>query len=376
MPRPQGPRFDVGIYELGTQDCDPDPNVTAYPGSSCDDGNPLTINDVYDDNCNCAGEPGPCINIGDNDGDGVCSDVDCDDNNAGISYQVGDACDDGDPNTTGDVIQGDCTCAGIITGPLTACSRVSASNDDAEERASGDISLTSSDLEMSNDPSNGDQTVGMRFNGLNIPQGATIVSAYIQFATDETNNVNPCQLIIYGQDSDDALTFTNNDFDITNRPRTSASVTWEPADWLIRGYAGDDERTPDISAVIQEIVNRSGYAVGSSIAIIIDGTGQRTAEAFDGSPATAPELCVEYETGPDCPALDANIGDACDDGDPTTTDDVIGSDCNCAGTPTACHGIGDADGDGVCANFDCNDNDPAITTQHGDASDDSNNNTY
>ncbi|MCB9048938.1 MAG: hypothetical protein H6556_05850 [Lewinellaceae bacterium] len=37
--------------------------------------------------------------------------------------------------------------------------------------------------------------------------------------------------------------------------------------------AGDAQRTPDISAIIQEIVNRNGYTSGSSIAIIINGTG-------------------------------------------------------------------------------------------------------
>lgn len=37
------------------------------------------------------------------------------------------------------------------------------------------------------------------------------------------------------------------------------------------------------------------------------------------------------ETTFDCPILDANIGDPCDDGDPTTTNDVINEDCECEG---------------------------------------------
>ncbi len=36
----------------------------------------------------------------------------------------------------------------------------------------------------------------------------------------------------------------------------------------------------------------------------------------------------------DCPLLGADIGDPCDDGNPITTNDVIGSDCVCAGTPS------------------------------------------
>ncbi len=53
--------------------------------------------------------------------------------------------------------------------------RVSASSDDAEERATGAESLTSSDLELGDN-----QTVGMRFTGVDIPPpGATIVDAYV-----------------------------------------------------------------------------------------------------------------------------------------------------------------------------------------------------
>ncbi len=36
-------------------------------------------------------------------------------------------------------------------------------------------------------------------------------------------------------------------------------------------------------------------------------------------------------TATDCP--DGNIGDACDDGDENTENDVLGEDCVCAGTP-------------------------------------------
>lgn len=37
--------------------------------------------------------------------------------------------------------------------------------------------------------------------------------------------------------------------------------------------------------------------------------------------------CVDY----DCPTEQTNFGDACDDGDPTTFNDVVDEDCNCAG---------------------------------------------
>jgi len=54
---------------------------------------------------------------------------------------------------------------------------VTSSIDDVEERLAGSIDLTSSDLELVDDnPSKLNQTIGLRFNGLDIPQGAIIVS--------------------------------------------------------------------------------------------------------------------------------------------------------------------------------------------------------
>ena len=59
------------------------------------DGDPNTINDAIDANCNCTGAPVPCPGVCDADGDGICADVDCDDNDPSITHQPGSACDDG-----------------------------------------------------------------------------------------------------------------------------------------------------------------------------------------------------------------------------------------------------------------------------------------
>ena len=349
-------------------DCDDnDPTNTSQAGDACDDGDNTTINDVYNANCSCTGTPTACTGIGDFDGDGICSDVDCDDNDPNNTAQPGDACNDGDPGTTGETIQADCSCGGGVPVPTFTCVRVSTGDDDGEERNSGSVSLSSSDLELVEDPSQGAQVVGMRFTGLNLPQGAVITGAYLQFTADETGNTNPCNLTIRGQASDDAMTFSSADNDISSRQRTGASVNWTPPNWVAVGDAGPAQQTPDLASIIQEIVNRNEYTSNSAIALIIEGAGARTAESFDGGADKAPQLCVAFTTVQyDCPSRSANIGDACDDGDNTTLNDTVDGICNCVGTPTACTGIGDADGDGVCADADCDDNDPAITTQDTD----------
>ncbi|MCB9048934.1 MAG: T9SS type A sorting domain-containing protein [Lewinellaceae bacterium] len=366
-PRPQGAQIDIGIYEQSALDCNPDPNITTFPGDPCDDGDPTTINDMIDANCNCAGTPTACTGFGDADGDGVCTNVDCDDNDPNIAYQPGDPCNDGNPNTVGETIQTDCSCGGGTPAPQTTltCSRVNASADDAEEHSSGYVSLTSSDLELANDPGRGNQQIGMLFRGLNIPQGATIINAYIQFTSEDDANDNPCNLSFSGQASDNPSEFNASYQNVSTRPRTNATVNWAPEEWLSTGAAGGAQMSPNLSAILQEIVNRGGYAPANPIVILVEGTGRRVAESFDGSSSKAPELCVEYTTSTmsfDCPTLFANIGDLCNDGNANTINDMIDANCNCVGTLVACPGVGDNDGDGICADVDCDDNNPNITT--------------
>ena len=178
--------------------------------------------------------------------------------------------------------------------PMTIEVRVAASTDDAEEKSTGGMRLTSSDLEFVYDT--GDQTVGMRFNAVEVPQGATITSAYIQFQVDEVNTVDT-NLSIQGQASDAPVTFTASTGNVSNRPRTVAAVSWAPEPWTTIGEAGPGQQTPDISAIIQEIVDRPGWTSGNPLVIIITGTGERTAESFDGTPSAAPLLHVGFSSG-------------------------------------------------------------------------------
>ena len=169
--------------------------------------------------------------------------------------------------------------------------RVADSSDDAEERSSGSMYLTSSDLELVFDGS--DQTVGMRFNVVGVPQGALITNAYIQFQVDEINTV-ATSLTIEGEDIDDALNFTPTSGNISSRPRTGTTVSWDPVPWTTQGEVGLDQQTPNIASIIQEIVDRPGWTIGNSLVIIITGTGERTAESYDGVMSGAPLLHVEY----------------------------------------------------------------------------------
>ncbi len=183
-----------------------------------------------------------------------------------------------------------------VPAQITLDIPVSASSDDAEESIdTGQVKPDSSDLEFGNQ-GNKNQLVGMRFNGLDIPQGATITNAYIQFQADETHS-GDTTLMIEGQATDNASMFTRANGNISSRDRTNSVIDWEPAPWVMIGEAGADQQTPNIASVIQEIVNRPGWLIGNSLAVIITGNGRRTAESFNSDPAIAPFLHVEYITG-------------------------------------------------------------------------------
>jgi hypothetical protein len=170
--------------------------------------------------------------------------------------------------------------------------QIGESSDDAEETAAGNMSLNSSDLELV-ETSGGSQRVGLRFQSVAIPAGATITSAYVQFQVDESTS-GSVQLTIAGQADDDAPTFDGASGDISSRLTTGETVAWSPPEWSSVGAAGADQRTPDIAVVIQEIVGRSGWSSGNSLVVIITGTGKRTAEAVDGNASGAPVLHFEF----------------------------------------------------------------------------------
>ncbi|MHC4509554.1 MAG: discoidin domain-containing protein, partial [Planctomycetota bacterium] len=185
--------------------------------------------------------------------------------------------------------------------------RINAGNDDAEEEVSGGgIDRGSSDLELGHEgaaSATSLQTVGCRWVGVPIPKGATITEAWVQFSANDINNdrhIPDVSVVIEGELSASPATFSSTARDISSRPTTAASVVWDVPRWTTTHAMGPEERTPDISSIIQEIVNQPNWAGEAIVLMFRDNPakpsqGTREAESFDGTPDEAPLLHISYQ---------------------------------------------------------------------------------
>jgi len=119
-------------------------------------------------------------------------------------------------------------------------------------------------------PDRTDITSGFRFQNVNIPKGTPIQNAYISFTVNGPYT-NSLTLSILGENSRDASIFSSSNRP-EDRPTTSAIVTWDIPSSDAWGL-GNERNTPDISNIIQEIITRSDWTAGNSLAIIFTDNG-------------------------------------------------------------------------------------------------------
>jgi hypothetical protein len=197
--------------------------------------------------------------------------------------------------------------------------KLATATDDMEEYvATGAMSATSSDLEMPYEDTitaNKEQLVGLRYF-LPLAKGTSIGKAYVEFNIDElTFGTLPVNLIIQGQLIANAPAFLSTAYNISSRTtRTKAQVKWPVENWVAPGgqtghvsSLGLKSRTPDLSPIIQELVNQSGWASGNAIVLIITddksnpSKGLRCADAYEDGASYAAVLHLEmqYPVDPD-----------------------------------------------------------------------------
>ena len=112
---------------------------------------------------------------------------------------------------------------------------------------------------------------GWVFPTVNIPPGATIIDAYVRasgFGIEGSSTTR-----IYGFAQDNAAVFTADGSNKpSTRPITSAYVDWAK----IWKFEWQWIETPDFAYVVQQIVNRPGWAAGNNLGVRVNipsGTG-------------------------------------------------------------------------------------------------------
>lgn len=163
---------------------------------------------------------------------------------------------------------------------------------------------------------------GHRFRNITIPKGATITKAYISVKCYMTFSPQHLDVksIIAGEKDVNSLQFTPNFEDYCMRrgleggedKRTSVKINWNITE-LWEG--GQWYNSPEMKAIIQEIVNLSDWESGNPITIFWDdhddnsGIGQNYREIRSyntvGSPSDAPILHIEWEETP-IPSIPTN----------------------------------------------------------------------
>ena len=204
---------------------------------------------------------------------------------------------------------------GSISDCGTATARLGASADDAEERiegGDGSVMIDTTNLFIGEGEEEictkmgpkgcqkyevgyFDTMVGLRFNNVAVLPKAVITKAYITFQA-YTNGSGNASITIRGEDEGTPGAYSTDNEDISGRRDTGASVSWSiTSDWA----SGASYSTPDLIAIVQEIVNRPDWGSNNNMAFMFTGSGSRSARSHNyGDGSSGPVLVIEYDA--DC----------------------------------------------------------------------------
>jgi hypothetical protein len=111
----------------------------------------------------------------------------------------------------------------------------------------------------------------VRFNGVAIPQGATITECYVRFTAFGNTSVDTVLSNIYFNDADNPVAPTTyGEFDALS---LTSEVVW---DGLEAWTDGVQYNTPELKTILQTVVNRSGFTSGNTVILIVTDDGSNS----------------------------------------------------------------------------------------------------
>lgn len=174
---------------------------------------------------------------------------------------------------------------------LSETFRILDSRDDATEDGVLGLNVTNATYMLIGDSGVNHATAAVRFDKLPVEPGELIITAEVQF-TSVDDQKDATTITIWAEAADHAATYSTGLWDIGSRPRTALQTTWSPGTWTT-GERGPAQRTPNLAALMQEVIDRPGWA-GQAVAFFLEGTAERNARTLDHSTAAAPVLHLTY----------------------------------------------------------------------------------
>ncbi len=137
----------------------------------------------------------------------------------------------------------------------------------------------------------------LRWDNVTVPAGSTITSAYITLAIWYDSSSVTVKNLIKGIDEDDTAGYAGGD--ATGRATTTATVAWNPSSTWTDDV---DQTSGDIKSIIQEIVDRAGWASGNAIGIRIDDNGSTVGNyypfvSYTSAGTSYSQLTINYTGG-------------------------------------------------------------------------------
>ncbi len=133
------------------------------------------------------------------------------------------------------------------------------------------------------------QRTAFRFTNVEIPDGAQVTNAYLEFTTTTTTSSNRMSNQKVRIEQGNPAEYVKTNGDVSSRDYSVLSVDYPQAAFI---SSKAKHRTPDLSVLINE--NRlRGWKNGQSLAFMIDGDGYIGA-VYQGGSSYPPQLVVEY----------------------------------------------------------------------------------
>jgi len=177
-----------------------------------------------------------------------------------------------------------------VSGTFT--SQVSVGSDDVNQEGSV-FQSSSTTVWIGNASTTANNYSAFRFTNIQIPRGATITAARLEFYSANTQWVS-VNLQIAGDAADNSLPFSASALPSQRVLTTARIVHSSDVKWTVNTWYP----FTDMRLVVQEIISRPNWQLGNTMSIILVGTGspwgRKLVSSFERGATFAPRLVITY----------------------------------------------------------------------------------